>query len=340
MLNRVYRLVSPRTFEPLERQVDVSDSVVVRPTHLSICKADQRYYQGNRSAEVLAKKLPMALIHEGIGEVVFDATHTFKRGQVVVMLPNAPFEEDAYIAENYLRSSRFCGSGFDGMMQEYMVLPSSRVLALPDGINKNVAAFTELISVAVHSVTRFDEIAHGRRDVLGVWGDGNMGFIVSLVLRAFYPESRIVLFGRNRYKMDDFTFVDETYLTSEALLAPAIDHAFECCGGDGSTSAIDQVIDIIRPEGTLALLGVSENPVPINTRMVLEKGMRLVGNSRSGRSDFIRTIQMYEDHPETVDYLRALVGDVVRINDIKDISFAFESDMRRRAGKTIMEWNL
>lgn len=340
MLNRVYRLVSPRTFEPLEMQVDVAGSVVVRPTHLSICKADQRYYQGARSAEVLARKLPMALIHEGIGDVVFDATGTFRRGQAVVMLPNAPVEEDPYIAENYLRTSRFCGSGFDGMMQEYMVLPPSRVLALPEGIDRNVAAFTELVSVAVHSVSRFDRTAHGRRDVLGVWGDGNMGFIVSLVLRAFFPASRIVVFGRNRYKLDDFTFVNDTFLTTEAESAPAVDHAFECCGGEGSAAAIEQVIDLIRPEGTLALLGVSENPVPVNTRMVLEKGLRLVGNSRSGRVDFARTIQMYEEHPETVDYLHALVGDVVRIDDIKDISAAFEADMRRRVGKTVMEWNL
>ena len=64
MLNTVYRLTAPRTIEPVVVSQDTTDKVIVRPTHLSICNADQRYYQGTRSKEVLAKKLPMALIHD------------------------------------------------------------------------------------------------------------------------------------------------------------------------------------------------------------------------------------------------------------------------------------
>ncbi len=340
MLNRVYRLVAPRVVEPVEVPVAVDDSVVaVRPTHLSICNADMRYYLGRRSPEALAKKLPMALIHEGIGRVAFDQAGEFAPGTPVVMLPNDPVETDDVIAENYLRSSRFCGSGFDGFMQELCVLPRARVLALPDGIDPHVAAFTELVSVTVHTVSRFDRIAHDRRDVVGVWGDGNVGFITALVLRMTYPDMRIVVFGRNSYKLADFTFAD-TYLTTEADRAPQIDHAFECCGGDGSVAAIDQIIDKIHPEGTIALMGVSENPVPINTRMVLEKGLRVYGSSRSGRADFQNTLALYREHPEMVDYLSALVGTVVPVSSIKDIASAFDADTKKSMGKTIMEWNM
>ena len=340
MLNRVYRLVEPRVVEPVEVPVSIDESVVaVRPTHLSICNADMRYYLGRRSPEALAKKLPMALIHEGIGRVAFDQTGEFAPGTPVVMLPNDPVESDSVIAENYLRSSRFCGSGFDGFMQELCILPRARVLALPDGIDPHVAAFTELVSVTVHTVSRFDRIAHPRRDTVGVWGDGNVGFITALVLRMRFPDMRIVVFGRNSYKLADFTFAD-TYLTTEAGQAPQIDHAFECCGGDGSVAAIDQIIDKIHPEGTIALMGVSENPVPVNTRMVLEKGLRIYGSSRSGRADFQNTLALYREHPEMVDYLNALVGAVVPVSSIKDIAAAFDADTKKSMGKTIMEWNM
>ena len=329
MLNRVYRLVAPRIVEPVEVPVSLQgDVVAVRPTHLSICNADMRYYLGRRSPDALAKKLPMALIHEGIGRVAFDGTGQFAPGAQVVMLPNEPVETDEVIAENYLRSSRFCGSGFDGFMQELCVLPATRVLELPEGIDPHVAAFTELVSVAVHTVSRFDAIAHARRDVIGIWGDGNVGFITALVLRMRFPDARIVVFGISPYKLADFTFA-ETYLTTDAAFAPQVDHAFECCGGDGSTSAIEQVIEKINPEGTLALMGVSENPVPINTRMVLEKGLRLFGSSRSGRADFQDTLALYRVHPEMLDYLGALVGSVVPVSSIKDIATAFESDARK-----------
>ena len=340
MLNRVYRLVAPRIVEPVEVPVQIgTDDVVVRPTHLSICNADMRYYLGRRSPEALAKKLPMALIHEGIGKVAYDPQGHISLGTPVVMLPNNPVEADEVIAENYLRSSRFCGSGFDGFMQELCVLPRTRVLELPPDMNPKVAAFTELVSVVVHTVSRFDRIAHARRNVVGVWGDGNVGFITALVLRVQYPDMRIVVFGRNPYKLADFTFA-ETYLTTDVSQAPQVDHAFECCGGDGSVSAIDQIIDQIHPEGTIALMGVTENPVPINTRMVLEKGLRIYGSSRSGRDDFQKTLDLYRAHPKMVDYLRALVGTVVPVSSIKDIAQAFEADARKSMGKTIMEWNV
>ena len=121
MLNTVYRLVAPRRFEIAFSDLNLfGGEVLVRPTHLSICNADQRYYQGTRDAAVLAKKLPMALIHEGVGRVVYDPTNTFAVGSRVVMIPNHPVEEDPYIAENYLRSSKFGGSSCDGFLQEYV----------------------------------------------------------------------------------------------------------------------------------------------------------------------------------------------------------------------------
>ena len=340
MLNRVYRLVAPHTVEPVEVQVPIDEGVVVvRPTHLSICNADQRYYQGRRPARVMAKKLPMALIHEGIGRVVFGGGQ-FESGQMVVMLPNAPASKDDCIAENYLTTSQFCGSGFDGFMQELCVLPPSRVLALPAGIDLEVAAFTELVSVAVHAIARFDDIAHARRETVGVWGDGNVGFIVSLVLKTLYPQMCVYVFGRNGYKLSDFTFADRTFRTSDIPDDLLVDHAFECCGGEGAVHAIDQIIDHIKPEGTISLLGVSENPVAINTRMVLEKGLRMYGSSRSGRVDFERTLELYEANPQVVDYLQALVGSVVTVESVRDIATAFDVDIRKQMGKTIMKWNM
>lgn len=340
MFNRAYRLIAPRVFEPVEiDQAIDSDSVVVRPTHLSICNADQRYYQGHRSADALARKLPMALIHEGIGRVVSDATGTFAAGERVVMVPNGSMQRDDYRAENYLETSHFSGSGFDGFMQEYVVLPSERLIALPEEVEDPVAAFTELVSVAMHALNRFDAMAHGDRGALGVWGDGNLGFIVSLLLRQRYPDARIIVFGRNAYKLADFTFADKTFITSDIAREVKVDHAFECCGGDGAASAIDQIVETIRPEGTISLLGVSENPIPINTRLVLEKGLRLFGSSRSGVDDFRAVIRLYQECPEVLPYLGGLVGSVIAADSIPSMNEAFEVDLRKPMGKTIMEWH-
>jgi len=341
MINQVYRLVSPRQFEVTYKDRSLqSDYVVIRPTHLSICAADQRYYTGRRDQEAMAKKLPMALIHEGIGNVVYDPLNEIQTGTKVVMIPNTPCEEDDYCAENYLKSSKFRSSGFDGFMQDYVFMNRDRIVVLPDDLDSNVSAFIELITIAMHSLVRFEARSHSRRNVFGIWGDGNLGYITSLILKRRYPESKVIVFGKNQYKLDHFSFVDETFQIDEIPGNLSIDHAFEAVGGTGSQYAINQIIDYIYPEGSISIMGVSEYPVEINTRMILEKGITLIGSSRSGRSDFVNTVEFMKAHPEFVDYLGTLVGEVHEVRNINDIIDAFEKDITSSWGKTVIEWKI
>ncbi|MCD7796732.1 MAG: alcohol dehydrogenase catalytic domain-containing protein [Clostridiales bacterium] len=339
MINTVYRLVEPRRFEIAFEDIDLfSGDVIVRPTNLSICNADMRYYLGTRDAKALAEKLPMALIHEGVGRVMYDPTGEYKPGDTVVMVPNAPCEKNDYIAENYLRSSKFCGSSMDGFLQEFVSISPKRLVKLTEGIDMNVAAFTEIVSVSVHAISRFDSIAHPMRDVIGVWGDGNLGYITSLLLKYYFPDSKIIIFGTVREKLADFTFADETHLVNEVPDDFAMDHAFECVGGNGSPIAIEQIIGLIKPEATISILGVSEYPVSINTRMILEKGLRVFGSSRSGAADFKKTVDMYTKNPEIIDYLGSLISSVNVVRTTTDIKNAFEKDTQKSFGKTIMKW--
>lgn len=343
MINQVYRLVSPRQFEVSYKNRSLKfgeDFVVVRPTHLSICAADQRYYTGSRGKEAMTKKLPMALIHEGIGKVVYDPQELYSVGTSVVMVPNTPTEYDEVIAENYLRTSKFRSSGYDGFMQDYVFLKRDRVVELDKTINPFVAAFTELFTIAMHSITRFESKAHNRRDVFGIWGDGNLGFITSLILKKKYKNSKVFIFGKTEYKLNNFSFVDDAFEIDKIPDNLKIDHGFECVGGKGSQFAINQIVDYIHPEGTISILGVSEYPVEINTRMVLEKGITMIGSSRSGREDFVKSVDFMQEYPEVVDYLQTLIADVHEVKTIQDIIEAFENDLTSPWGKTIMEWKI
>ena len=337
MINIVYRLRSPKFFEEAIDEIEL-DGVVVRPTHLSICQADQRYYQGSRPAEVLEAKLPMALIHEGIGEVVYDNSNEFKPGDKVVMIPNTPFGDDVCRA-NYSYSSKFRGSGFDGFTSDLIKLESDRVVRIPDEFNPYVSAFIELVTVAYQGITKFSDIAITPKDTLGVWGDGNLGFITSLLLKEKFPDSRVIIFGKHLENLNLFSFADEIYQIHNVPDDLAIDHAFECVGSSASQSAIEQIIDLINPQGTINLFGVSEYPVPINTRMVLEKGLTIQGNSRSEREDFVGVVETLKQNPQLFEYLEKLVTNVCEINSLNDLKEAFDKDYISHFGKTILKWN-
>ena len=336
MINIVYRLQRPKFFEEAIDEIEL-EGVVVRPTHLSICQADQRYYQGSRPAEILDKKLPMALIHEGIGEVVFDDSGEFNAGDKVVMIPNTPCGEDVCRA-NYSYNSKFRGSGFDGFTSDLICLPPDRVVKIPDEFNLNVSAFIELISVAYQGISKFREIAITPKDCLGVWCDGNLGFITALLLKELFPDSKVIVFGKHQDNLELFSFADETYRIHD-VDGIAIDHAFECVGSSASQTAIDQIIDLINPQGTINLFGVSEYPIPINTRMILEKGLTIQGNSRSEREDFIGVVETLKGNPQLFEYLEKLITNICEITSLDDLKEAFDRDYISKFGKTILKWN-
>ena len=337
MINIVYRLKSPKFFEESIDEIEL-DGVIVRPTYLSICQADQRYYQGSRPVEVLDKKLPMALIHEGIGKVIYDNSNQFKTGENVVLIPNTPQEEDVCRA-NYSYNSKFRGSGFDGFTSDLIKSTPDRLVKIPDDFDFQVSSFIELISVAYQGIIQFSQIAITPKKILGVWGDGNLGFITALLLKTKFPLSKIIVFAKHPENLNLFTFVDESYQINNVPENVVIDHAFECVGSSASQSAIDQIINLINPQGTINLFGVSEYPIPINTRMVLEKGLTIQGNSRSEREDFIGVIETLKENPHLFEHLEKLITNVCEIKSLNDLKNAFDKDYISNFGKTILKWN-
>ena len=338
MINIIYRLKSPKFFEEAIDEINL-DGVIVRPTHLSICQADQRYYQGSRPSEILEKKLPMALIHEAIGEVIYDNSCEFKAGDKVVMIPNTPQGQDV-CKMNYSYNSKFRGSGFDGFTSDLVQLDSGRAVKIPDEFNLNVSAFIELISVAYQGIIKFSEISTTPKDTLGIWGDGNLGFITALLLKTIFIDSKIIVFGKHFENLNLFSFADEIYQIHNIPDDLVIDHAFECVGSSASQSAIEQIIDLINPQGTINLFGVSEYPIPINTRMILEKGITIQGNSRSEREDFIGVVNILKENPQLFEYLEKLITNICEINTLDDLKKAFDKDYISHFGKTILKWNI
>ena len=165
-----------------------------------------------------------------------------------------------------------------------------------------------------------------------------MGYITALFLKLYFPESKVIIVGgSSREKINYFSFADETILAGEIDENFKIDHGFECVGGKKSQEAINQIIDYINPQGTISLFGVSEESVLINTRMVLEKGLNILGNSRSGYEDFKKAVELSQGE-QIQEYLSNIIEEQVEIKKIEDIYTAFEHDLNNDF-KTVMKWS-
>lgn len=336
MINTKYKLTSPLSIETFCENVDYNDrNIIIKPEKLSICKADMRYYFGMRDAKILKKRLPLALIHEACGIVLHDGNGKFQTGQKVVLLPNIPGKEEG-VGENYRRDSLFRSSRADGFMQEIVSLPESQVVPY-DEMTDNCAAITEFISVGVHAVRHYLAVRRRPAKTIGVWGDGGLGYIVCCMLKHYLPDVKVTIVGVNRAKLSTFQFVDERLTIDEITEKNHFDDVFECVGGSASGNAIDQMIDTITPEGMITLLGVSEEPVPINTRMVLEKGLTLIGRSRSAREDFVEAVHIMETSKKVAKRMSLLISEIVEIHNINDIHKAF-NESKIVDFKLVMDW--
>lgn len=338
MINVQYKLVEPLALEAICESISLLDEcVLVRPEMLSICKADIRYYFGMRDIKVLKKRLPLTLVHEACGIVLHDKSGRYKKGDKVILLPNIPGKEEKY-DENYRLDSRFRSSRADGFMQEMISLPHTQVVKY-ENISKECAAITEFISVGVHAVESYmDRLTELPRKV-AVWGDGGLGYVVCCLLKHFLPETHITVIGVHRNKLNMFQFVNERLTLDRVREEAQFDDVFECVGGQPSGIAISQMIDTIQPQGTIVLMGVSEEPVPVNTRMVLEKGITMLGRSRSRREDFEKAVEIMENDQKFADRMALLISEVVEVKDINDIHRAFDKS-KIVDFKLVMDWKV
>lgn len=285
MIKQVIRLIRPGLFLPcFVVENPRAEDVLIRPRYLSICAADQRYFQGNRPPEVLAHKLPLALFHEAIGEVLRDPSGELSPGTFCVLLPGGV--DCSGDDSNYQKGAFFRSSNADGFCQEVMFLDRRELLPIPsEPIRPYV--FTELMSVCCQALRKLQAtIPVPDETRIGVWGDGAMAFMMALTLSELKPRCRVSVFGKHDDKLINFSFVERRINIADRTDSTTVDFAVECVGGAGAQSAIAQAADRLTPKGVLLLMGVSEMSPIVPTRLVLEKGLTLIGSSRSTRKDF------------------------------------------------------
>lgn len=332
MIKQVIRLIRPGVFLPcfVEEAYD-SSKVLVRPKYLSICAADQRYFQGNRPPEVLAKKLPMALFHEATGIVLHDPTKTFDREQNVVLLPGGIDVNDDI--SNYSKNAFFRSSNSDGFCQELFFLDPRELIPIPVE-DVYLYVFSELFSVCCHALRRLQErikLEEGQH--IGVWGDGPMGYLMAFTIHTLAPQVHLTVYGKHDDKLMMFSFANTRINIQSTIGSSPIDHAFECVGGQASKLVIEQIIERIHPCGVITLLGVSEVPPIVNTRSILEKGLLLQGCSRSQRRDFETAINIIREKGKGCQFDKIIDNDcsITNYSSLMQIFF----DDRKATFKTI-----
>ena len=346
MFINIFKVTSPGVIEEFIDAVEMDDkSVLVKVDTMAICKADIRYFLGNRDINVLNHKYPLAPIHEATGIVIKDPTKTFKLGDRVILVPNSIddnyYKDDsnrrclrADLGDNYYPKATFRSSTADGFLRNFYTCSPDLLVKYNEKIDSSIAVFSELLSVAHATIRRLD---FNEVKKMALFGDGIMAYIVYIMLVNNYPKLDLTVFGIDDNKLAQFKKAKTAKV--ESYQGDKFDTLIEAVGGKFSETAINQMIDLSIPGADLILMGVSEEKVQINTRVILDKGLSLKGVTRSNKQDFEFVAKML-DNKEVINDLSIMVLSKNKINSVNDIYRCFEQDINNKVliGKHIMHW--
>ena len=359
-----YRLTQPFRIEAVEREVkrERSDDILVRPRLTGVCASDLKLYTGTRDRAALSKKLPLALIHEGVAEVVETgpAASQVKPGTRVVVVPNIPCyiaypdlypsKADACLScrpggagENYCLHNLYLSSNTDGMAQTVWCHPGSLVVPVPNEVPDRIAVLTEPLTTIVAGMEKAPIRPDARYLILG---NGPIGQLTAAALVGFYgvPRDAVHMSGHNwEGRRNTLALVGSAIEASDReafkALRGRIDIAFECVGGDANGETLDQAVDCLRPGGTAVLFGPSEKSVLFNTREVIGKGLSFLGANRSFLPQFLWVMERMKDANAQRLLERVISPEPLQVRSADDLNTAlYQAWTRREGGKTLIQW--
>jgi threonine dehydrogenase-like Zn-dependent dehydrogenase len=214
--------------------------------------------------------------HEFVGEVVDTQTRALAGHRVVGEI-NASCGRCVWCFDGL---GRHCPNrtvlgilGRDGAFAEYLRLPDKNLIPLPDSIFDDLGVFVEPVAAAYEI---FEQTNLRRDDRIAVLGDGRLGALTAIVLRAenYAP----VLAGHHRDKLDRLAALGlEVQL--EKQLDPGFDVVIDCTG---NSAGLNQALALVRPRGKVILKSTAAAGASLNLAKAVVNEITIVG-SRCGR---------------------------------------------------------
>lgn len=162
-----------------------------------------------------------------------------------------------------------------GAFSEYLTLPESNLLVVPDSVPDEAAVFTEPVAAACEILEQV-AIPPGAR--VAVLGDGKLGLLIAQVLQA--SGLAVHQFGRHEAKL---RIAAARGVTTEVVNGPLPAAAFDwVVEATGSAAALREAVRMTRPRGTLVMKSTVHGDVAIDTAAVIVNEITLLG-SRCGR---------------------------------------------------------
>ncbi len=163
----------------------------------------------------------------------------------------------------------------EGCFAQYLTLPVSNLLVVPDSIPDEVAVFTEPLAAALEIL---EQLHIKPYEKVAVLGDGKLGLLIALALNASNID--INLIGKHQNKLDIAKNQGiNTELLSDIKIEKKYDVVIEATG---SVSGFETSIALVKPRGVLVLKSTIASEKDLNLAPVVIDEITILG-SRCGQ---------------------------------------------------------
>ena len=289
MTNEMKALVKARPEEGLWMQnVPVPEpgpnDVLIKIKKTAICGTDVHIWKWD---EFSAKTVPVPMVvgHEFVGEIVDmgAAARTYRIGQRVsgeghIVCGTC---RNCRAGRGHLcRNTKGVGVNRPGAFAEYLCIPESNVVPIPEDIPDEIAAIFDPLGNAVHTALSFDLVGE---DVL-VTGAGPIGIMGALVAQKVGAR-KVVITDINPYRLDLARRMGVQHVVDvgNETLRDVMDEIGMTEGFDvglemsGAAPAMQQMIARMNNGGKLALLGIAPTEFPVDWNTVIFKMLQIKG---------------------------------------------------------------
>jgi len=297
---------------PMPEVINPSD-VLLRVQTVGICGSDLHYFSEKVVGDTVLH-YPVVLGHEcaAVVEAVGSGVKRLKPGDRVAVEPAISCGVcDQCLAgrPNTCRSLSFLGHPKErtGALAEFIVMPEENCYPLAKGVSFVQATLAEPLSIGIHAVNLAESVKGKTLAILGV---GPIGLSVGLAARLAGPaaifvtdkvDDRIRMAGRELGADWAGNPVKQNVVMDVLDREPGgLDLVFECCG---QQDALDQAVEMLKPGGTLMLVGIPlERRVSFDISRLRKRELRLQ-NVRRQNQCVGQALQMVEDGRVKPDFM-------------------------------------
>jgi 2-desacetyl-2-hydroxyethyl bacteriochlorophyllide A dehydrogenase len=270
------------------------DDALLRVRRVGICGTDLHIFQGHLDHRVPKRGI---IGHETFAEVAeAPAASGFARGDRVVVEPVSFCGRcrACVMGATYLcYGLKVLGVDLPGGMQEYWRVPTARLLHVPSTLSDDHAALVEPLAIAVHDVRRAQLQPD---DAVLVFGGGPIGTLIAMVAR--HRGARVAVAELNPFRLEILKGFGLETVGPAADVARFVDAWTDGTGVDvafevtGNPVAVRAVTDVVRVWGTVSIVAIHAEPMPVNLYRMFERELTMHGSRLYAREDWEEAIRL------------------------------------------------